>query len=612
MSLRALLRVVPASLLVLALACGGGEQPPAPPGDPIGPPQAQPNPFDEVPALPSASPSGSASAGPASALPAGPPRVAVGKQGAVATQEAHASDVGLAILQKGGNAIDAAVAIGFALAVTHPTAGNVGGGGFMVIRTADDKTFALDYREAAPSGASRDMYLDGSKNPTKESLNGPKAAGVPGTVAGLAAAHKKFGKLGWKDVVAPAIALAKDGFVLDEVEAKEIAGGVAKMKELGFTTAAKTFSKPDGSALAAGDKLVQPELGATLEAISKDPRAFYTGPLAEKMASEVKKAGGIWKTEDLKAYVAKWREPIRFSYRGYDVVTMPPPSAGGIVLKQLLVAAETMHLADKPWRSADEIHLFAEAMRRTYADRNLLLGDPDFVKIPKDLLDAKYIAGRMADIDPNKATPSSQIKAGTPGKQESMQTTHFSVLDGQGNAVSNTYTLNTGFGSKFMIPGTDVLLNNEMDDFSVKPGSPNVFGLVQGEPNKIEPGKRMLSSMTPTILLKDKKVRAVLGSPGGPTISTTVAQLVRALVDYGQPLDVAVPALRAHHQWLPDQIWTENDMPADVQAALEKKGHVIKKRDRIGHANCIEVDPKTGELRAVADTTRGGGKAAAY
>jgi gamma-glutamyltranspeptidase/glutathione hydrolase len=218
----------------------------------------------------------------------------------------------------------------------------------------------------------------------------------------------------------------------------------------------------------------------------------------------------------------------------------------------------------------------------------------------------------MADIDPNKATPSSQIKAGTPGKQESMQTTHFSVLDGQGNAVSNTYTLNTGFGSKFMIPGTGVLLNNEMDDFSVKPGSPNVFGLVQGEPNKIEPGKRMLSSMTPTILLKDKKVRAVLGSPGGPTISTTVAQLVRALVDYGQPLDVAVPALRAHHQWLPDQIWTENAMPADVQAALEKKGHVIKKRDRIGHANCIEVDPKTEELRAVADTTRGGGKAAAY
>jgi len=607
MFLRAFLRAAPASLLVFAFACGGG-QPLPPPGDPVGPPQAQPSPFDDMPSA-----SASASAAPVSTLPSTPPRVAVGKQGAVATQEAHASDVGLAILQRGGNAIDAAVAIGFALAVTHPAAGNLGGGGFMVIRTADDKTFALDYREAAPSGATRDMYLDGSKNPTKDSLNGAKAAGVPGTVAGLAAAHKRFGKLPWADVLAPAIALAKDGVVLDDVEAKDIAGGVAKMKELGFETAAKNYSKKDGSPYAAGEKLVQPDLAATLEAIAKDPRAFYTGPFADKMAAGVKKAGGIWKTADLRAYEAKWREPIRFTYRGYDVVTMPPPSAGGIVLKQLLIAADVLHLSDQPWRSAEEIHLFAEAMRRTYADRNLLLGDPDFVKIPKDLTDETYIAKRMSDIDPNKATPSSQIRAGTVGKEESMQTTHFSVLDGQGNAVSNTYTLNTGYGSKFMVPGTGVLLNNEMDDFSVKPGSPNVFGLVQGEPNKIEPGKRMLSSMTPTILLKDHKVRAVVGSPGGPTISTTVAQIVRALVDYGEPLDVAIPAFRAHHQWLPDQIWTENAMPDDIVAALEKKGHVVKKRDRIGHANCIEVDPKTGDIRAVADTTRGGGgKAAAY
>jgi gamma-glutamyltranspeptidase/glutathione hydrolase len=580
-------------------------------------PPKQPPPDDTPVGSATAAPSAAPTQKSARELPAGkaePPRVALGTQGAVASQEANASDVGIEILKAGGNAVDAAVAVGFALAVTHPSAGNIGGGGFMVVRLANGESFALDFRETAPGAASRDMYLDKKGNMTKDSLNGPKAAGIPGSVAGLAAAHKKLGKLPWRDVVAPSIKLAKEGFALDEVTAKDLAEATKKMKELGFPDTAKVFSKPDGSALAANDKLVQPTLAKTLEAIAENPRSFYEGPLAETMAKEVSKAGGIWKPEDLKKYEAKWREPIKLVYRGHEIVTMPPPSAGGVVLKQLLAASEVMGLERKPWRSAEEIHLFAEAMRRTYADRNALLGDPDFVKMPMDqLLDTSYVRERVGDIDPTKATPSSQIKAGIePSKQESTQTTHYSVVDKDGNAVATTTTLNTGYGSKYMVPSTGVLLNNEMDDFATKPGSPNVFGLVQGEQNKIEPGKRMLSSMTPTIIAKDGELRAVVGSPGGPTISTTVAQIVRGLLDYGKPLDEVVPALRAHHQWLPDQIWTEESIPADVQAELEKRGHTIKKRGRIGHANCIEVDPKSRGFRAVADTTRAGGKAAAY
>ncbi len=590
--------------LLLVAACSPGAEPTAPR------PTAAPTVAATV--APTASPARRARALPAGTAEA--PRVALGINGAVASQEANASDVGIEIMKRGGNAVDAAVAVGFALAVTHPVAGNVGGGGFMVIRTKEGEALALDYRETAPSAATRDMYLDKKGEPTKDSLNGPKAAGIPGSVAGLAAAHARLGKLPWRDVVAPSIKLAKEGFALDAVTAKDLADATKKMRELGFEATAKAFSRPDGAALAAGDKLVQPDLARTLESIAESARAFYVGPLAETMAREVKKAGGIWVARDLEAYVAKWREPVRFSYRGHEVITMPPPSGGGVVLKQLLAASEVLELQKKPWRSADEIHFFAEAMRRSYADRNALLADPDFVKVPlAELLDTSYIAKRMKDIDPAKATPSSQVKAGVaPTKGESTQTTHYSVVDADGMAVATTTTLNTGYGAKFMVPGTGVLLNNEMDDFAVKPGSPNVFGLVQGEQNKIEPGKRMLSSMSPTILVKAGEVRAILGSPGGPTISTTVAQVVRALVDYERPLDVAVPALRAHHQWLPDAIMTEEWMPADVQADLEKRGHKIVKRGRIGHANSIEVDPATRGFRAVADTTRAGGKAAAY
>ena len=548
------------------------------------------------------------------AVEAEPPRVAVGTQGAVSSAEANASRIGVEVLKKGGNAVDAAVAVGFALAVTHPSAGNLGGGGFLVVRLADGTTAAIDYREEAPGAASRDMYLDAKGEPSNERLLGPKAAGIPGTVAGLARAHERFGSLPWKDLVEPSVALAKDGHTLDSFHAKDLSSGSSRMKKAGFEDSAKYYLKADGTEYAEGDTWVQPELATTLQAIADGgPRAFYEGPLAERMATEVSKAGGIWKAADLAAYDAEDRDAIVFDYRGHQVVTMPPPSAGGIVLRQLLAASESLGLEKHPWRGLDEVHLFTEAMRRTYADRNMLLGDPGFVELPMDsLLDTKYVAKRMSDIDPAKATPSDQVGAGLPVGRESEETTHFSVVDGKGNAVSNTYTLNLGFGAKFVVPGTGVLLNNEMDDFSVKPGSANIFGLVQGEPNKIEPGKRMLSSMTPTIVLKDGELRAVVGTPGGPTITTTVATIIRGMIDYGLTLDQAIASPRVHHQWKPDQIWAEDRLDDSVEEGLKGKGHAIRTRGGMGHANCIEVDPKTKGFVAVADVERDGGAAIAY
>jgi gamma-glutamyltranspeptidase/glutathione hydrolase len=545
--------------------------------------------------------------------PAKTPGLALGIRGAVTSAEASASDVGVAILQKGGNAVDAAVAVGFALAVTHPSAGNIGGGGFMVVRMADGTVAAIDYREKAPGKATRDMYLDDKGEPTAERLVGPKAAGIPGTVAGLALAHEKFGKLSWKDVVRPAVELARDGHPLDAWHVEDLERAAKLMRVAGFD--ATPYLKPDGTAWVEGDVWTQPVLAKTLEAVATDgPRAFYEGPIAQTMAREVAAAGGIWTAEDLAAYQAREREPIVFAYREHEIITMPPPSAGGVVLRQILAAAEVLELHDKPWRSVDEVHHYVETTRRTYADRNMLLGDPDFVDLPMArLLDTSYVAQRVANIDPDKATPSSEIAAGlAPGKEESHQTTHFSVVDEAGSAVSNTYTLNHGFGARWVAPSSGVLLNNEMDDFSTKPGAPNVFGLVQGEPNKIEPGKRMLSSMTPTIVAQGGELRAVVGSPGGPTITTTVAQIVRAVVDYGLTIDQAVASVRIHHQWLPDMIWAEDRIAPELEQGLVALGHQIRKRGTMGHANCIEVDPKTKGFRAVADVTRDGGKAVAY
>lgn len=548
------------------------------------------------------------------AMKADDPGTAVGIHGAVSSAEGHASEVGLAILKRGGNAVDAAIAVGFALAVTHPSAGNLGGGGFMVVRMADGKTAALDYREVAPGAATRDMYLDAKGNPTRASVDGAKAAGIPGTVAGLALAHEKFGTIAWAELVAPAIKLAREGHTLDSFHAEDLANGVERMMKLpGNEASAAIYRKADGGAFVTGDRWVQAELAKTLEVVAAGPRNFYEGLLAKQLADGVQKLGGIWTAEDLKGYRAIAREPIAFTYRGVEVITMPPPSAGGVVLRQLLAASEILEIHKHPWHSVDEIHLYVEAARRTYADRNFLLGDPGFIEVPlAKLLDATYLRERLADVDLAKATPSDQVKAGLPQGKESIQTTHFSVVDEAGNAVSQTYTLNTSFGAKVVVPGTGVLLNNEMDDFAVKPGTPNTYGLVQGEQNKIVAGKRMLSSMTPTILVKDGQLRAVVGTPGGSTISTTVTQIVRALLDYGVTLDVAVKAPRVHHQWKPDRIVAEPTLDPATAAGLKARGHEMAEWGSIGHANCIEVDPATQGYRAVADVTRDGGEAVAY
>ncbi len=538
----------------------------------------------------------------------------LGTHGAVASAEANASEIGVEILRAGGNAIDAAVAVGFALSVTHPSAGNIGGGGFMVIRFPDGRARAIDYREVAPGAAGPDMYLDDKGEVTQAGRVGALAAGIPGDVAGFWYAHEKWGALEWAQVVGPAVGLARDGWTLDEEHASDLQSGSKRMIDAGFSSSAEGFRKPDGSDYQSGDVWRQPLLAATLQRIADYGRdGFYEGALAEHMASEVQKLGGIWTVEDLAGYEVVERDPLRFDYRGHEIIAMPPPSAGGVVLRQILAASEVLKLADKPWHSVDQVHYYVEILRRTYADRNELLGDPAFIDIPLEtLLDVDYVGDRMADINPRKATPSADVGAGA-AIPESEQTTHFSVVDSSGIAVANTYTLNGGFGAKLVIPGTGVILNNEMDDFTAKVGSPNMFGLVQGPQNAIEPGKRMLSSMTPTIVTKDGKLRAVLGSPGGPTITTTVAQLILQLIDYERPLLDSVREYRIHHQWLPDTIWVEQGMDPALLEGLERRGHETASRSwRIGHANCIEVDAETGELRAVADVTRDGGSAAAY
>jgi gamma-glutamyltranspeptidase/glutathione hydrolase len=547
------------------------------------------------------------------ALP-GEPGIAVGVHGAVASAEPQASAIALEVLKSGGNAVDAAVALAFALAVTHPSAGNIGGGGFMLLRTATGESFAIDYRETAPLAASRDMYLDAKGQMTDGGVIGARAAGVPGTVAGLELAHLRFGSQPWQELLAPAIKLAREGHVVDASHAKSLARAVAQMRAAGFESSAKVYCDEKGTPISEGQLWKQPELAQTLTQIAASARNFYEGPLAATIVQQMQAVGGLWTARDLAEYKAVLRTPLQFDYRGNTIITMPPPSAGGIVMRQVLYASEHLDFAKYPMRSAEAFHLYIEAVRRAYADRNTWIADPDFTKVPvAGLIDPDYIASRMRDIDPSHATPSSRVGAGRP-RAESTETTHFSVVDEHGNAVSNTYTLNGGFGSRLVLPGTGILLNNEMDDFASDPGKPNAYGLVQGELNKIEPKKRMLSSMSPTIIVKDKKLRAVLGTPGGPTITTTVIQLVRDLLDYNVTLDVAVREGRVHHQWLPDQVFVEPRVEVGLVEGLRAMGHtvVVSPMGHIGHADCIEVDPATHGLRAVADVTRGGGGAAAY
>ncbi|HEX2344764.1 MAG TPA: gamma-glutamyltransferase [Vicinamibacterales bacterium] len=533
-------------------------------------------------------------------------------KGMVGSTDEHASRVGVDILKKGGNAVDAAVAVGFALAVTHPAAGNIGGGGLMLIRFADGRATAIDYREMAPARAHRDMFLDEKGNPVAErSLIGPLAAGVPGSVAGLAYAQKKYGKLKLAEILAPAIALAENGFDISHALASSLADDRKLLER--FPETANIFVK-NGRPYEPGDRLIQKDLAATLKAIAAEgPDAFYRGRIADLIAAEMTRSGGLITKEDLAAYKPVEREALRGTYRGYGIVGMPPISSGGIALIQFLNILEGYPIGELGHNSSKTMHLVAEAARRVYADRSEWLGDPAFFKVPVAGLISKRYAERLrAGIGQDHATPSASIKPGTPAAFESDQTTHYSVVDADGTAVATTTTLNGYYGSGQVVAGAGFLLNNEMDDFSAKPGSPNMFGLIGGKANEIAPYKRMLSSMTPTIVTKDERAFLVAGSPGGSRIITTVLQVIMNVIDHQMDVQEAVDAARFHHQWLPDEIRIERrGFPTDVIRALEAMGHNVKLGGDMGDVHAILIDPKT-VVRLGASDPRMDGRTIGY
>lgn len=514
-----------------------------------------------------------------------------GKNGMVASEQGLATQVGLDILKQGGNAIDAAVAVGFALAVVLPNAGNIGGGGFMVLH--DDKTgkdIAIDFREIAPAKASRDMYLDNQGNVIDgKSLFTHDASGVPGTVAGMEYALKKWGTMPLSKVLEPAIKLADKGFIVSDVLAQTLK---EEKSTLGKWSASKAIFFKNGEPLKSGDLLVQKDLAKSLRLIAKQgAKAFYQGEIATKIAKEMQSHGGTMTLEDLKAYKVVERQPIIGDYRGYKVVTMPPPSSGGVHLIEILNMLEHYPIKEDGVNSAKNIHHMAESMKLAYADRSEYLGDPDFVKIPVTGLTSKaYANERVKTIDDNKARLSSNIKPGKPQPYESDQTTHFSVMDKAGNAVAVTYTLNLNFGSGIVVEGTGILLNNEMDDFSVKPGVPNAFGLVGGAANAIEAKKRPLSSMTPTIVMKNNKPWLVTGSPGGARIITTVLQSVVNTIDHEMNPAEAIITPRVHHQWLPDELRVEEGISPDTIKLLQDKGHKVVTKAPMGRIQIIQAD----------------------
>jgi len=539
----------------------------------------------------------------------------------VASVHELASHAGVEVLQAGGNAVDAAVATGFALAVVHPQAGNLGGGGFLLLRKANGDAHFVDFREKAPAAATEHMYLDAQGNVIPDaSTVGYKSIGVPGSVAGLVYAEKKYGHLSLEKVMAPAIRLAREGFALAWEDAEDLRDSdLAKFAE------SKRIFQRDGKYYQPGETFKQPDLARTLERIAKNPDDFYRGAMARELAAAIQKGGGLITAADLAQYEVKEREPVRGTYRSYDIISAPPPSSGGVALVEILNILEGYDLARLGNRSAAAIHLTVEAFRRAFYDRAEFLGDADFAKIPvPQLLDKRYAEAWRESIDPNHASISKDLRR--PGvfnelervarhrpveAREPENTTHYSVVDSEGNAVSVTTTLNDSFGSRVTAERLGFLLNDEMDDFAAKQGVPNTYGLIQGPANAIGPGKRPLSAMTPTIVLKDGKLFLVLGSPGGPTIITTVANILMGVVDYGLDIQEAVNAPRFHHQWLPDAIGVEDRLSPDTMNLLRSKGHKLHVAHFWGDGECILVDPKTGERLGASDG-RNNGKAVGY
>ena len=559
------------------------------------------------------------------------------KHGMVASVHDLASEAGVEILKKGGNAVDAGVAVGLALTVVYPFAGNIGGGGFMMIHLADGRAVAIDYRETAPAASGRDMYLGPDGNVLKpgpgSSTVGWRASGVPGSVAGFALAQQKYGsgKVSWADVCEPARRLAADGFVLSQGTAANLK---AYAKLLSQFPESKRIFLADGAFHEAGTLWRQPDLAAVFARLQKNgPREFYEGETARLIADAMAKNGGTITLADLKGYAAVERKPLRGTYRGHEIVTMPPPSSGGIALLQMLGMLETHDVAKLGANSAAKFHLFIEVMRRAFRDRAEFLGDPDFVNVPTaGLLDRAYIAGLMKNFNPAKATPSDGLAPGNPAgwtpikvsqlddhrarlAAESTETTHYSIVDAAGNAVSNTYTLNGGYGSGVTIPGTGILMNNEMDDFTSKIGVKNMFGLLQGPANAIAPGKRPLSSMTPTFVLKDGALLLVTGSPGGPTIINTVLEVITNVIDHQMPVMQAVEFPRFHHQWQPNTISHDRfSMSPDTSALLTAMGHSLNERPNVvgGDAETVMIAPETKLRLGAADPRKPDAKAVGY
>ncbi len=565
------------------------------------------------------------------------------EHGMVVSVHELAAQVGADVLQRGGNAVDAAVATGFALGVVYPWAGPLGGGGFMMIHLADGRDIAIDYRERAPAAASRDMYLGPDGNVLKgpgSSTFGWRASGVPGDVAGWALALEKYGshKLSWAELIEPARRLAADGHHITQFTASRFR---SQAEKLGAFADSKKIFLNGGALWRTGDLWRQPELAATLARLQQNgPREFYEGETARLIADAMARNGGTLTLADLKNYTAVERVPVRMTYRGYEIVTMPPPSSSGIALLQMFAMIEPFDVAALGPNSAAKYHLFIEAMRRAYRDRAEYLGDPDFVKVPvAGLMDRNYIAGLMKNFDPAKATPSAGLAPGGPagweppkvasvpsgGFAESTETTHFSIVDAEGNAVANTFTLNGGFGSGVTIPGTGVLMNNEMDDFTSKPGTPNQFRLIQGEANAIAPGKHPLSSMAPTFVFKDGKIFLVTGAPGGSTIINAVFQVITNVIDFNLPVSLAVDTPRIHHQWMPDVVnYDPYGLSKDTMDALRAKGHQFEERNFFGgqlvpvierypnDTMTIMVDPATHLRLGAADSRKPDSKAVGY